>query len=64
MLVDLVNRIDHFIEVHGGQKPQAMFKADLLELVQKAIEHGEAKDQGKISGILVKVAKSFFPGSK
>lgn len=67
MLVDLVNRIDRFMEAHGGQagnvKGSAM-KTDLLELVQKAVEHGEAKDQGKISGILVKAAKAFWPGSK
>jgi hypothetical protein len=63
MLVDLVNRIDRFIETHGGPHPVAM-KVDLLELVQKAVEHGEAKDQGKISGILVKAAKAFWPGSK
>jgi hypothetical protein len=63
MIVDLVNRIDRFIELYGGPKAPAM-KADLLELVQKAVEHGEAKDQGKISGILVKAAKAFWPGSK
>ena len=65
MLVDLVNRIDRFMETHaktpGGN---SAMKADLLELVQKAVEHGEAKDQGKISGILVKAAKAFWPGSK
>lgn len=63
MLVDLVNRIDRFIETHGGQKSAAM-KADLLELVQKAVEHGEGKDQSKISGILIKAAKAFLPGQK
>lgn len=66
MLVDLVNRIDRFIEIHGMSNPstKGSMKADLLELVQKAVEHGEAKDQGKISGILVKAAKAFWPGSK
>ena len=67
MLVDLVNRIDKFMYNWGGaasaKDPEKM-KADLLELVQKAVEHGEAKDQGKISGILVKAAKAFWPGSK
>jgi hypothetical protein len=63
MLVDLVNRIDRFVELHGGPKPAAV-KADLLELVQKAVEHGEGKDQNKIVGILVKAAKAFLPGSK
>lgn len=65
MLVDLVNRIDRFVEVHskGGQGPERM-KADLLELVQKAVELGEGKDQNKIVGILVKAAKAFLPGQK
>lgn len=67
MLVDLVNRIDKFMYDWGRQAsntdPERM-KADLLELVQKAVEHGEGKDQNKIVGILTKVAKTFWPGSK
>jgi len=64
MLVDLVERIDHFIDIHGNHDTKIKMKADLLELVQKAVEHGEGKDQNKIVGILVKAAKAFWPGSK
>lgn len=61
MLVDLVKQIDGFVVKYGGTAPDRL-KSDLLELVQKAVDHGEGKEQGKISGIAVKVIKAFMGG--
>lgn len=61
MLVDLIKQIDAFV-LKYRLDPEV--KNDLLNLIQLAVEHGEAKDQNKITGILVKAAKAFWPGSK
>jgi hypothetical protein len=61
MLVELVKKIDGFVLKYGGTAPDKM-KADLLDLVQTAVEHGEAKDQNKITGIIVKGIKAFMGG--
>jgi hypothetical protein len=60
---DLVKEIDGFMSAHG-QTGGAKMKSDLLELVQKAIAHGESKEQNKISGIVVKGLKALIGGSK
>ena len=52
MFADLVKHIDQFVSDHGQTGGKKM-RDDLLQLVQKAIEHGEAKDQNKITGIVV-----------
>jgi hypothetical protein len=59
MLVDLVRKIDAFVAKYGGQN-QEKFKADLMEVVEEAVGHGEGKDQGKIVGIASKLIKGFF----
>lgn len=61
MFSDLVKEIDQFVMDHGQTGGKKM-KDDLLQLVQKAIEHGEAKDQNKISGIVVKGIKALLGG--
>jgi hypothetical protein len=61
MLIDLFKQIDNFV---FNYKVEPDMKNELLKLIQLAVEHGEAKDQNKISGILVKAAKAFWPGSK
>jgi hypothetical protein len=61
MLSDLVKKIDGFVVKYGGQNQDKM-KSDLLDLVQTAVEHGEAKDQNKITGIIVKGIKAFMGG--
>lgn len=63
MLSDLIKKIDGFVSKYGGTTPDKM-KADLLDLVQSAVDVGEAKDQNKISGIIGKVVKSFMGGGK
>lgn len=59
MFASLVKKIDAFAMKYGGSSPDKL-KADLVELVQEAIEHGEQKDQNKITGILVKGIKAFI----
>lgn len=61
MLADLIKKIDAFVLKYGGSQPDKM-KADLLDLIQSAVEHGEAKDQNKITGIATKIIKSFMGG--
>jgi len=61
MFVDLIKQIDALAAKYGGSAPDKM-KSDLLELVQKAIEYGEAKDQNKITGIVVKGIKALLGG--
>jgi hypothetical protein len=63
MLVDLVKKIDGFVSKYGGSNPDKM-KSDLLDLVQEAVDHGEAKDKNKISGIIVNGIKAFMGGGK
>lgn len=63
MLAELVKRIDAFVAKYGGNAPDKL-KSDLLDLVQSAVDHGEAKDQNKISAIIGKVVKSFMGGGK
>lgn len=63
MLADLVKKIDAFVAKYGGNAPDKL-KSDLLDLVQSAVDHGEQKDQNKISGIIGKVVKSFMGGGK
>jgi hypothetical protein len=63
MLTDLVKAVDKFVANYGmtGSDKEKM-KTDLLDIVQKAIDHGADKDQNKISGILVKGIKAFMGG--
>jgi hypothetical protein len=60
MLTELVKQIDAFVVKYGAGQPK--LKEDLLELVEKAIAHGENKDQNKIVGIAGKLIKSFMGG--
>lgn len=63
MLSDLIKKIDVFLERYTKDDPSRKgMKADLLDLVQSAVEHGEAKDQNKITGIIVKGIKAFMGG--
>ena len=59
MLSDLIKKIDAFVSKYGGTAPDKL-KADLLDLIQEAVGHGEDKDQGKIAGIASKLIKGFF----
>jgi hypothetical protein len=61
MLMDLIKKVDAFVVKYGGTQSDKM-KGDLLDLIQEAIDHGEAKDQNKISGIIVKGIKAFMGG--
>jgi hypothetical protein len=61
MFAELVKQVDDFMSKHS-QVTNLKMRNDLLDLVQKAIEHGEAKDQNKITGILVKGIKAFMGG--
>lgn len=63
MLTELVKKIDGFVAKYGGQAPDKL-KADLMDLVQTAVDHGEAKDQNKIVGIAGKLIKSFMGGKE
>lgn len=61
MFSKLSERVDIFIAKHSDPGPEAeRMKSDLLELVDEAIAHGEQKDQGKISGIIVNGIKALF----
>lgn len=58
---DLAKLVDGFVSKYGVVgADRDKLKADLLELVQKGIEHGEGKDQTKISGIIVNGIKAFM----
>lgn len=59
MFADLVKKIDVFTAKYGGSNPDKL-KSDLLDLVQSAVDHGEAKDRNKITGILVNGIKAFM----
>lgn len=59
MFATLVKEIDQFMKDHG-QHGGTKMRDDLLELVQKAIAHGEAKDQNKITGIIVNGIKTLL----
>lgn len=59
MLKDLIGQIDAFVTKYGGSAPDRL-KADLLELVQKAADHGADKNQGNVAGIAVKAIKALF----
>jgi hypothetical protein len=64
MLTDLMKSVDQFLERYTKDDPSRKgMKEDLMELVQKAVDHGEGKDQGKIVGVATKLIKGFF-GSK
>jgi len=58
---ELVKHLDGFVEKH---KIPSSVRIDLLDLVQKAVDHGEAKEQNKIVGIAVKALKTLMGGSK
>jgi|KBSSwiStaDraftv2_1062776.scaffolds.fasta_scaffold03148_11 hypothetical protein len=60
MLTELMKSIDGFVSKYGAGQPK--LKDDLLELVEKAIAHGENKDQNKIVGIAGKLIKNFIGG--
>lgn len=59
MFSELVKKVDAFAAKYGGTSPEKM-KAELLDLVQSAVDHGEDKDQGKIAGIVTKAIKGIF----
>ncbi len=61
MFKDLYKEIDQFMRDHG-QNGGTKMREDLLELVQKAIAHGEEKDQNKVTGIIVKGLKALIGG--
>lgn len=62
--VDLVKLVNGFCDKYAVAGDKDKMKADILELVQKAIEHGEGKDQTKISGIIVSGIKAFMGRGK
>ncbi len=65
MFSDLVKKIDAFVERYARADASSKgMKSDLLDLVQTAVEHGEAKDKNKITGILVNGIKAFMGGKK
>jgi hypothetical protein len=65
MLTDLMKQVDVFVERYSRDDASRKgLKNDLLEIVQKAIELGEGKDQNKISGIIVKGIKAFMGGKE
>jgi hypothetical protein len=59
MLKELFTHIDAFVTKYGGSAPEKM-KADLMELIQKAADHGADKNQGNVAGIAVKAIKALF----
>lgn len=59
MLKDLFTHIDAFVAKYGGSQTDKM-KADLMELIQKAVDHGADKNQGNIAGIAIKAFKGLF----
>lgn len=64
MFADLVKKIDAFVDKYNAPSSadRMKMKSDLLDLIQTAVEHGEAKDQNKITGIVVKGIKAFMGG--
>lgn len=62
MLKELFTHVDAFVTKYGGSAPDKM-KADLLELIQRAADHGADKNQGNVAGIAIKAIKGLF-GSK
>ena len=62
MLKELFTHVDAFVTKYGGSVPDKM-KADLLELIQRAADHGADKNQGNVAGIAIKAIKGLF-GSK
>lgn len=58
---ELVKLVDRFILDHGMDP---LVKTDLLDLMQKAVEYGEGKDQSKIGGILSSAVKMFMSRGK
>lgn len=64
MLTDLIKSVDQFCERYSRDPAsQKGMKDDLMELVEKAINHGADKDQGKIAGIAMKALKGLFSKS-
>jgi len=57
-----MKKVDDFMKKYGNVGANDKMKSDLFDLLQEAIEHGEAKDQNKISGIIVKGIKAFMGG--
>jgi hypothetical protein len=57
---ELSKEADKFCTQYVKDQTPATFRADLLALMQKAVEYGEQKDQSKIGGILTTVVKSFM----
>jgi hypothetical protein len=65
MLADLMKKIDVFLERYSrDDASRKAMRNDLLDLIQVAVEHGEAKDQNKITGIIVKGIKAFMGGKE
>lgn len=65
MLTDLMKQVDTFLERYSKDDPSKKgMRNDLMEIVQKAIDMGEGKDQNKISGIIVKGIKAFMGGKE
>jgi hypothetical protein len=61
MLSELVKKIDAFVVKYGGNDPAKM-KADLLDLVQSAADHGADKNTSNVAGIAIKAIKGLFGG--
>lgn len=64
-LMELMKEVEKFLSTYAvtGSDKEKM-KSDLLDLVQKAVDHGEGKDQNKLTGIISGVVKNFFGGKK
>lgn len=63
-LMELMKEVDKFMDrnVPSGTAPEfrERVKVELLELLQKAVDHGEGKDQGKITGVVTGIIKNFW----
>lgn len=60
MLKDLIGKIDGFVSKYCVAGDKDKMKADLLELIQTAVDHGEGKNQSNVAGIAIKAIKGLF----
>lgn len=69
-LADLMMEVDRFVDKYAlspaalDKEHKARMKSDLLDLIQKSVDHGEGKDQNKITGIATGILKQFLPFGK
>lgn len=62
MLTKLIEQIDEFTKKYCVAADKDKMKADLLDLIQSAVDHGEGKNQTNIAGIAIKAIKGLFGG--